>query len=769
MATTPISAVARAALIAGLALLFCLLAQLVSAGLGNALLIWPASGVAFAFGWRYGRGWAAAASLGVFAWAMFTSRDLLFSLTVSLASVIGPIVAIHFLRRMADWKPPEYRLDAVVRFLAVALLGSSVVSAAIVTAVFAGGPLSPPVALQPGAAAGPGGFLSLGGLDTASLHPAHVFLSAWLIDGLGMMLVAPALLAWIDDAVPESDSGQQSVDIFDLSSVLMTLLVAATSLTLASWEQEQFSYVVLFAFFPILAWSAVRMSERANALTMLISALPLLAAWAYQVNDSGVPAYGRAIHVSVIAVCAVLVGLVLQSIAADRRLAIQRVARQSRQDMSTGLLNDRGLLAELGDRLVAPSRGNYGLIGLNVTNFDAINDLCGTIDAIQLEQSTAQLLQRVPQLQFAARLSAGRYALVIAADTVAQVRAVAREIYSQLNGQVFQTELGSLRLQCCVGGLLLERHTLISSEDCLFSLGDAISIAASVRDPQLFVEPLSQMMIDARRAHQSKIEHIREAIRDNRIELYAQPVVDPDAPAQMRSYELLTRLRDRDGALIQPPEFLTLASQAQMSIPLDRAVIHRAFEWLAANPEALLATWKCSINLAGATMCDGAIADYIRDQRNRYGIPAQKVVFEITESEAIRNPAAASRLVDDLKEQGFGIALDDFGTGLATFEYLKRFPLDYLKIDGSFIRNLMTNPIDEEIVLSTVRVAARLKLRTVAEHVHSAAVYERLTEMGVTFLQGDFFGKPIPLRDFFALDLKDHAGTEASSSRSLAE
>ena len=581
-----------------------------------------------------------------------------------------------------------------------------------------------------------------------------MFLSLWLIDGLGMMLVAPALLAWIDDAVPEADSGHRSVDIFDLSSVLMTLLVTATSLSLASWEQVQYSYMVLFAYFPILAWSAVRMSERANALTLLISAMPLLAAWAYQVSTPEASSYAKAIQASVIAFCAVLVALVLQAIAADRRLAILRVARQSRQDMSTGLLNDRGLLAELGDRLVSPNRVNYGLIGLHVTNFDSINDLCGTIDAIQLEQSTAALLLRQGQVQFAARLSAGRYAMVIGADTVTQVRTVAREVYSQLNGQIFQTERGSLRLQCCVGGLLLDRHTLISSEDCIFSLGDALAIAASVRDPQLFVEPLSQMMIDARRAHQSKIEHIREAIRDNRIELFAQPVIDPEAPPHMRSYELLTRLRDRDGGLVQPPEFMTLASQAQMSIPLDRAVIHRAFEWLAANPESLTITWKCSINLAGATMCDGAIADYIREQRSRYCIPADKIVFEITESEAIRNPAAASRLVDDLKEQGFGIALDDFGTGLATFEYLKRFPLDYLKIDGSFIRNLMSNPIDEEIVISTIRVAARLKLRTVAEHVHSAAVYERLTELGITFLQGDYFGKAIPLREFFGLDLQ---------------
>jgi len=169
----------------------------------------------------------------------------------------------------------------------------------------------------------------------------------------------------------------------------------------------------------------------------------------------------------------------------------------------------------------------------------------------------------------------------------------------------------------------------------------------------------------------------------------------------------------------------------------------------AANPEALALTWKCSINLAGATMSDDTIADFIREQRANNAIPAAKVVFEITESEAIRNPAAASRLVDDLKAQGFGIALDDFGTGLATFEYLKRFPLDYLKIDGSFVRNLMTNPIDEEIILSTVRVAKRLKLRTVAEHVHNAAIYERLTDLGVSYLQGDFFGKAMPLAEMF--------------------
>ena len=148
-------------------------------------------------------------------------------------------------------------------------------------------------------------------------------------------------------------------------------------------------------------------------------------------------------------------------------------------------------------------------------------------------------------------------------------------------------------------------------------------------------------------------------------------------------------------------------------------------------------------------MSDGAFAEFVREQRLIHGIPADRIVFEITESEAIRNPAAASRLVDDLKSQGFCIALDDFGTGLATFEYLKRFPLDYVKIDGSFIRNLTSNTIDEEIVMSTVRVARRLNLRTVAEHVHNESVHTRLREMGVVYLQGDLFGAARPIDSIF--------------------
>jgi len=717
---------------AGLAAALCALAQLVSAGSAWKLLIWPSAAVGFAFAWYHGLRWLPVAAAGAGLWALAATQDPRYALILGAASMLGPWQAIRLLRRLADWKPPEYRLDSVSRFLAMSLLVSAPINA-----------------------------LLFGGLvytfQIAPLHQygvAQLLLSAWLADVLGMLLVCPALLALLRPARLTADEEEVAADAasprFSILTVLVVLGIAALAYVLHRLGQGHYAGLVLFAVFVPMIWAAASQATgRADAYTLLLAGLPLLASRAYAVTDTHGAGFGETVSVSLLLCCAVLAAQLLQALAADRSLALVRMSRQARQDMSTGLLNDRGMIAELTDRLASPNRPRYGLIGLYISNYDAIHDLCGTVEARQLEQATAQLLIQQNGTQLAARLSAGRYTMLIHAETVAQVRAVAREIYTQLSGQVFQTEHGSIRLQCHIGGLLLDPNSQISSEDCLSALSDAQAIAASVRDPQLFVEPLSQTMIDARRAHQKKIEHIRDAIRNDRIELYAQPLIDPEAPSQMRSYEVLTRLRDKDGQLIRPPEFLTLASQAQMSVPLDRGVIRLAFEWLAANPEALALTWKCSINLAGATMSDDTIADFIREQRANNAIPAAKVVFEITESEAIRNPAAASRLVDDLKAQGFGIALDDFGTGLATFEYLKRFPLDYLKIDGSFVRNLMTNPIDEEIILSTVRVAKRLKLRTIAEHVHNAAIYERLTDLGVSYLQGDFFGKAMPLAEMF--------------------
>ncbi len=716
----------RLILSAGIAFVACLVAQLVSFNTFDLLLVWPAAGVAFAFAWRHGLPWAIPPAFGAALWAWIEFGTFGALITVLVASAIGPAVGAAALRRLAEWKPADYRLESAVRFVAVIVLIAAPIDALFAT-----------VGLRASAWA-------------VDAHAVHRFVVWWLTDALGMLLIAPALLAWFGDVLGEDEEPRsRDQTLLDAPAFFLTALVVVASFTLSLFGHRPFAYALLFLYFPIVAWIAIRMNERATALSLVVTTIPLLVVRSHQLSASNGD-IDRALEASVLVFSAVIVALMLQAIASDRRQALARVAAQARQDMSTGLLNDRGLIAEVGERLAMPTRPDYGLIGLHLSNFDTLNDLCGTIQALQVEQTAASMLMQQPGARAAARLSAGRFALLIEAESVAQVRSVARELYSHLNGQLFKTEHGSVRLQLSVGGLLVDRHALINSEDCLMSLSDAMAIAASVRDPQLFVEPLSQTMIDARRAHQGKIEHIREAIRDKRFELHAQPIIDPEAPAGMVSYEVLIRLLDRDGGLIRPPEFLSLAVQAQMTPAMDRGVIRRIFSWLADRPDALARTWKCSINLSGLTMSDGTIAGFIREQRALYAIPPEKIVFEITESEAIRNPAAASRLVDDLKAEGFGIALDDFGTGLATFEYLKRFPLDYLKIDGSFIRNLVNSAIDEEIVLSTVRVARRLNIRTIAEHVHNQDTLDRLTQMGVDHIQGELIGKAAPLDRIFS-------------------
>ncbi len=723
-------------------LMACLAAQLLSANRPELLMIWLPSGLGLALAWRLGPMAVLPVGGAALAWAVLTQSHSahppgLF-VTAAILAVAGPLFGLSVLKRLLAWKPVETHLEGMLRFLAVALLLMAPLDGLLMV-------------------------LASRVFNLASfLHPIETFIGWWLIDALGVLLAAPVVNSLFEPEPAPLHSNRggprllrrmqywlQAQASIDLSALLATGLVVAAAAFLLSLGQRHLAYGIQLMAMPIAVWIAIRCNARTSAFSLLICLSALLGLRSYLVSGS-LDGFDKSIEMTAVALCAALAGLIIQSAITDRRQAIERLARQSRQDMSTGLLNDRGLHAELTERLGQPSRPAYGIIGLQLTNFDALNDLCGATTALQLEQSASALLQSQVNRRVAARLSAGRFAILIDADSLAQVRQVAREFYSQLSGQLFRTENGSIRLQVSVAGLLIEPRTAVNSEDCILSLGDAQAIAASVRDPQIFVEPLSQTMIDARRAYQTKIEQLREAIREHRFRVHAQPIIDPDAPAGMLSYEALIRLVDKDGSLIRPPQFLSLAVQTQMTPIMDRGMISKVFAWLGGNPEALARTYKCSINLSGLTMSDGSIATHIREQRLLHGIPAEKIVFEITESEAIRNPTAASRLVDELKAMGFGIALDDFGTGLATFEYLKRFPIDYLKIDGSFIRNLTSSTIDEEIVISTIRVAKRLNVRTIAEHVHSEEIYRRLLELGVTRIQGNHIGEAIPLEQIFS-------------------
>ena len=699
------------------------LARLVAFDAAHSLLVWPLTGVALATGWRFGLRWTLPAGVGAGAWAFLQHGQPEVAVATLLCTSVGATLAVALINRWARTSPARHRLEAALRFVFVVTIVAAPLDALIATAA----------------------LVDTGG--AGDLLPAEVFVSCWLFDASSMILFAPALLALASRGVVERDHDAVAEPSLDLPALLMSLSVAAAIVSLAALGHPQYGRHLIFLYFPIAVLIGVRMPERANAVSLFASALPLLAVQPF-VWRGALP-HTASIEVSLVLLSAACLGLLLQAVVADRRHALSRLADQADRDLATGLLNDRGLHNALGERLAWGGRPNYGLLGLQIANFDTLRDLCGPLQAVRLEQSVAMLLQRQPGGQLAARLSSGRFAILLACETVHDLRTLARTICAQLNGQIYDAEHASVRLQASVGGLLLEGSTSIDAEGCLLSLSEAMSIASGVPDPQVFVEQVSQSTIDVRRARQSRTEHVRHAIREQRLEIFAEPMADPLAPAGTLAYEVLTRLRDRNGSLLLPQDFLPLAVQSRMTIALDRGVIQKVFAWLADNPEALARTHRCSINLSGPTMSDGSTAGFVREQHRRFNIPASKIVFEITESEAIRNPDAASRLFDELKSEGFSVALDDFGTGLSSFEYLKRFPVDYLKIDGTFVRDLLTNPVDDEIVKSTVRVARMLGVRSIAEYVRNRATLERLSSLGVEVMQGELIGSPVPIARLF--------------------
>lgn len=681
---------------------------------GAALALWPVGGIALAAGWRYGVRWVLPAGVGAAGAGWLTQDAADVALTAFSASTLGALAAITLLMRWTRARPPIDRLQALVRFMTVALFVAAPVGAAIAS-------------------------LAIANPDATS-HLA-VFATHWVMDALGMTLVAPAVLALVGLPIRERASASFSLTLLALT---VALTIAGFVAFLLGSGRPELARTVALLYLPLVAWSAARMTEHVHALTLCATAVPMLAVQMLQPPGSHLPLDGLLL---IVLTC--VTGLVVHAIVGDRRLATARLAERLHEDASTGLLSDRGLSLWIEERLSRTGRPNLGLIGLRIANFESIRDLCEPGHTLRLEQAIAGLILRQIPGGRAARLAPGRYACLLPMNTEPEVRDLARGLYGQLNGLPCGDDAPSVRLIVDIGGLLIDGHARATPDECLSSLAEAMKVAASVREPRLFIETLSQTRIETRRDRRRRREHVRTAIREQRLEVFAEPMSDPQAPAGQFAFEVLTRLRSTDGDLVYPQQFLPLVVEARATIDLDRGVIAQVFRWLSSNPEALERTHSCSINLFGPTISDTATPAYIREQRARFAIPAEKIVFEITESEAIRDPEAARRLLEELRRDGFRIALDDFGTGLSSFDYLKRFPVDYLKIDGAFIRGLLDTPLDEEIVLATVRVARRLGIRTVAEFVRDEATRDRLTALGVDIMQGEAIGRPVPIGVLF--------------------
>jgi EAL domain-containing protein (putative c-di-GMP-specific phosphodiesterase class I) len=219
-------------------------------------------------------------------------------------------------------------------------------------------------------------------------------------------------------------------------------------------------------------------------------------------------------------------------------------------------------------------------------------------------------------------------------------------------------------------------------------------------------------------------------------------------------FETLIRYRDNSGRIVPPNAFLPAAERYGLAPALDRWVVATLFEFIATTPEFLENLSVCSVNLSGLSFCDETMFAFISEQFNDWKIPTHKICFEITETAAIANLSSAIKFINSLKERGCLFSLDDFGSGLSSFGYLKNLPVDYLKIDGLFVKDILKDKVDLAMVKSINEVGHVMGKKTIAEFVENEQIFNLLRELGVDYAQGYGISKPVLLNELLMATAK---------------
>src|ERR671924_2260540 len=235
---------------------------------------------------------------------------------------------------------------------------------------------------------------------------------------------------------------------------------------------------------------------------------------------------------------------------------------------------------------------------------------------------------------------------------------------------------------------------------------------------------------------------INAALEEGRFELFRMAIQPLQRPEPGAHYELLLRLKDEGGRIVAPNDFIAAAERYGLTPAIDRWVIENAFRWRVSEADEREKLLRCSINLSGQSLGDDKFLPFVIEQFQKSGIDASKICFEITETAAVASFSQANRFIQALRELGCRFALDDFGTGLSSFGYLKHFPVDFLKIDGSFVREILHDPIDREMVRSINEIGHLTGKQTIAEFAENTEIITMLRGMGIDYAQGYGVSEP---------------------------
>jgi diguanylate cyclase (GGDEF)-like protein/PAS domain S-box-containing protein len=435
--------------------------------------------------------------------------------------------------------------------------------------------------------------------------------------------------------------------------------------------------------------------------------------------------------------------LVFHDVSESRELN-RRLSYHASHDILTGLVNRREFESRL-ERALKSAKARetaYALLYLDLDQFKIVNDSCGHSAGDTLLHQLGNLLKaKIRWRDTLARLGGDEFGVLLESCNLDEALQTAEQLRTAIGEYKFMWDDRAFRLGVSIGVVPITAD----NEDVATLLSAADSACAAAKEAgRNRIHSFQENDIDLmrRRREMQWAARINNALEENRFELYRQTILPLQTEEQGAHYEILLRMRDEHGGVISPSLFIGAAERYNLTPSIDRWVIKQAFRWLVSEADERERLMLCSINLSGQSLGDEKFLPFVIDQFQMSGLDATKICFEITEHAAVASYSQAVRFINALKELGCKFALDDFGEGMSSFGYLKHLPVDYLKIEGGFVKEMLHDPIDREMVRSINEIGHLTGKQTIAEFAENEEIITMLRGIGVDYAQGYGVSEP---------------------------
>jgi len=439
----------------------------------------------------------------------------------------------------------------------------------------------------------------------------------------------------------------------------------------------------------------------------------------------------------------------------ESRMLSDKLVHQATHDGLTGLINRHEFETRLQRALLSAQTENtqHVLCYLDLDRFKIINDTCGHLAGDELLRQLGELLMsKLRHRDSLARLGGDEFGVLIEHCTIEKAEYIANNLKDAIaeykllwNDKIFKIGVSI--------GMVAINGSSISTENIMMVADNACYTAKDQGRNRIHVHKHGDSELENRRKELQWTSRINKAIDEERFCLMYQPIAPLDLNNSKGEHgEILIRMEDKQGNLITPDAFIPVAERYNLITSIDRHVVNMTFTWLKENPDFLNELYLCSINLSGSSIVDESVLNFIIQKLSEHEIPGNKICFEITETAVIANLNSASHFIGVLKEHGCLFALDDFGSGLSSFGYLKALPVDFIKIDGAFVRDINHGQSDLAIVKSIHEIGAALNKKTIAEFVENDSILNILKGIGVDYVQGYGIERPKSLVEIISID-----------------